>query len=56
MAAAEYEEVPLFPEAPAVTVERTLAIIKPDAIEFADEIVEEIKAQGFIILQVNYNS
>lgn len=52
MAATEYEEVPLFPEPPAVTVERTLAIIKPDAIRYADEIVEEIKSQGFTILQV----
>lgn len=46
------EDVPLFPEAPAVTVERTLAIIKPDAIHFADEIVQEIKSNGFTILQV----
>lgn len=46
------EDVPLFPEAPAVTVERTLAIIKPDAIHFADEIIQEIKSNGFTILQV----
>lgn len=46
------EDVPLFPEAPAVTVERTLAIIKPDVIHLADEIVEEIKSHGFTILQV----
>ena len=45
-------DVPLFPEAPAVTVERTLAIIKPDAIHLADQIVEEIKSRGFTILQV----
>ncbi|CAI8050063.1 Nucleoside diphosphate kinase homolog 5 [Geodia barretti] len=44
-------DVPLFPEAPAVTVEQTLAIIKPDAIHFADEIVEEIKSRGFTITQ-----
>ena len=48
----EVQDVPLFPEAPAATVERTLAIIKPDAIQFADQIVEEIKSRGFIILQV----
>ena len=48
----EDTDVPLFPEAPAVTVERTLAIIKPDAIHFADEIVEEIKTRGFTITQV----
>ena len=46
------EDVPLFPEAPAVTVERTLAIIKPDVIHLAEKIVEEIKSQGFTILQV----
>ena len=45
-------DVPLFPKAPAVTVEQTLAIIKPDAIHFADEIVEEIKSRGFTITQV----
>ena len=46
------EDVPLFPEAPAVTVERTLAIIKPDVIHLAEKIVEEIKSRGFTILQV----
>lgn len=46
------EDVPLFPKPPAVTVERTLAIIKPDAIHHADEIIEEIKSRGFTILQV----
>ena len=47
------EDVPLFPEAPAVTVERTLAVIKPDIIDKADEIVEEIKSLGFTIVQVS---
>ena len=46
------EDVPLFPKPPAVTVERTLAIIKPDAIHCVDEIIEEIKSHGFTILQV----
>ena len=46
------EEVPLFPDPPAVTVERTLAIIKPDAIHRVDEIVEKIKNKGFVILKV----
>ena len=46
------DDTPLFPDPPAVTVERTLAIIKPDAIEYADEIIEEIKRRGFTILQV----
>ena len=46
------DDTPLFPDPPAVTVERTLAIIKPDAIEYADEIIEEIKRRGFTVLQV----
>lgn len=46
------EDRPIFPDPPAVTVERTLAIIKPDAVECADEIIEEIKNNGFSILQV----
>lgn len=50
--ACKMEDTPLFPDPPAVTVERTLAIIKPDAIEYADEIIEEIKSRGFTILQV----
>lgn len=37
---------------PAISVERTLAIIKPDAIDRAEEIVEHIKEYGFTILQV----
>lgn len=46
------EDRPIFPDPPAVTVERTLAIIKPDAVEYADEIIEEINRAGFTILQV----
>lgn len=46
------EDFPVFPDPPAITVERTLAIIKPDAIKYADSIIEEIKANGFTILQV----
>ena len=46
------EDRPIFPDPPAVTVERTLAIIKPDAVEYADEIIEEIYSCGFTILQV----
>jgi len=47
------DDVPIFPEEPAITVERTLAIIKPDAIQYAEEIIEEIKANGFSIVQVS---
>ena len=47
------EDFPIFPDHPAVTVERTLAIIKPDAIMYAENIIEEIKSRGFTILQVN---
>lgn len=36
-----------------ITVEKTLALIKPDAMNWADEIIEEIKRNGFKILQVN---
>ena len=46
------DDVPLFPDRPAIIVERTLAIVKPDAMECADEIVEEIKRKGFTILKV----
>lgn len=46
------EDVPLFPDPPAITVERTLALVKPDVIEHADKIVEEIKRKGFTVLQV----
>lgn len=47
------EDTPPFPDPPAVTVERTLAIIKPDAIEQTEKIIEEIKRHGFTILQVS---
>ena len=46
------EASPPFPDPPAITVERTLAIIKPDAIDQADNIIEDIKKNGFTILQV----
>ncbi len=36
-----------------INVEKTLAIIKPDAISKANEIIEVIKCNGFSILQVN---
>lgn len=49
------EDTPAFPDPPAVTVERTLAIIKPDAIDQTEEIIEEIKCRGFTILQVHVN-
>jgi len=45
------EDTPAFPDPPAITVERTLAIIKPDAIDQAEEIIEEIKRHDFTILQ-----
>lgn len=38
-------------ESPSMTVERTLAVLKPDAVDKAEEIVEEIKENGFTILQ-----
>ena len=37
-----------------LNVEKTLAIIKPDAISKANEIIEEIKNNGFSILQVKW--
>ena len=46
------EDVPDFPDPPAITAERTLAIIKPDAVKYAEDIIEEIKSNGFTILQV----
>lgn len=50
------EDTPIFPDPPAITVERTLAIIKPDAIHRAEEVMEDIKTLGFSILQVCGNS
>ena len=39
-------------EPPQIYVERTLAIVKPDAIDKAEEIEEIILQSGFTILQV----
>lgn len=39
-------------EAPHIYVERTLAIIKPDAVHKAEEIEDIILRSGFAILQV----
>ena len=39
-------------EQPAIFVERTLAIIKPDAIDQASDILSFIENNGFAILQV----
>lgn len=44
--------VPTSPRPRSIVVERTLAIIKPDAIDRADEIIEDMVANGFTILQV----
>ncbi|XP_064387905.1 nucleoside diphosphate kinase homolog 5-like [Halichondria panicea] len=44
------EDTPIFPDPPVVTVERTLAIIKPDAVHRADEVMEDIKSLEFSIL------
>lgn len=45
-------EKPVIPPPPAIHVERTLALIKPDAIHKSDEIEEIILQHGFTILQV----
>lgn len=37
-----------------IHVEQTLALIKPDAIDKADEIEEIILSHGFMILQVSF--
>lgn len=37
---------------PRIFVERTLALIKPDAVDKADEIEDIILLSGFTILQV----
>ena len=44
---------PVVPSELAITVERTLAIIKPDVIQYAEVILEEIKCDGFTIIQVS---
>lgn len=41
---------------PGIFVERTLALIKPDAIDKADEIEDIILRSGFTILQVIMNT
>ena len=38
---------------PTILVERTLAVIKPDAVDKSDEIEDIILKSGFIILQVS---
>ena len=43
-------------EPPQIYVERTLALIKPDAIDKAEEIEEIILQSGFTILQVAHYS
>lgn len=45
-----------FMEQPAIFVERTLAIIKPDAIEQGAAILRFIEDHGFAILQVCLSS
>ena len=42
-----------FMEQPAIFVERTLAIIKPDAIDQSSAILRFIEDHGFAILQVS---
>ena len=46
-------EKPVIPPPPAIHIERTLALIKPDAIHKSDEIEEIILQHGFTILQVH---
>ena len=46
-------EKPVIPPPPAIHIERTLALIKPDAIHKSDEIEEIILQHGFTILQVS---
>lgn len=41
----------LMPE-PQIFVERTLALIKPDAVDKEEEIVDLIRQSGFLIVQV----
>lgn len=40
---------------PRIYVERTLALVKPDAVHKAEEIEDHILKSGFIILQVGQN-
>ena len=46
------DQIPTSPKPPCVVVDRTLAIIKPDSIDRAEEIIEDILSNGFTILQV----
>lgn len=39
----------------AIYVERTLALVKPDAVHKADEIEKIILHHGFTVLQVNFD-
>lgn len=48
-------EKPVIPPAPAIHIERTLALFKPDAVHKSDEIEEIILQHGFTILQVLMN-
>lgn len=41
---------------PRIYVERTLALVKPDAIHKAEEIEDHILKSGFVILQVGQNA
>lgn len=41
---------------PYIHIERTLLIIKPDIINYADKIEELILQKGFLIIQVNIDS
>jgi hypothetical protein len=50
------EEKPRILPPPTIYVERTLAIIKPDAVHKSDEIEEIILQHGFTILQVRFVS
>ncbi len=34
------------------TLERTLILVKPDAVQYADEILERAQAAGFTVLSV----
>jgi len=41
-----------FPAASHAKLEQTLAIIKPDAVDRAEEIINLLRREGFTILQV----
>lgn len=47
-------EKPVIPPPPAIHIEQTLALIKPDAVDKSDEIEEIILLHGFTILQVMF--